>query len=260
MALLEQSGPQTSGGRLRRAGSLFVSAVVHGSILAWVALGPLPHEDTRSLYEQSFQAHEKRIVWYNLRDKLPDVKPLDRHDDPRPPRIEVKAPQLMVSEGEKKGAQTIWLPEPHLEAPKELPSPNLLAFAPAARPVRKFTPPELKPRTVEAPKLPEPEIRSAAQLKPAPVEAAAAKPQPRAFAAPPTQAPQTAPVLPEAPQLASVPLTPAPVAATVGKPQPRAFTPPPSSTREPSSPSATRRCSQSCRRTAQPISANKPFR
>ena len=67
---------------LRKASSLGFSACLHGSVLAWVALGPaVPQGPPPSLYDQAIRNH--KIVWYNLHESLPDVSPAERRDQAR---------------------------------------------------------------------------------------------------------------------------------------------------------------------------------
>ena len=74
-------------GSLRSAMSFGLSAGVHGAILAWLALSPAPAPEPRlSLYDMEIKPHETHIVWYNVRERLPDVTPARNSGDPRPPR------------------------------------------------------------------------------------------------------------------------------------------------------------------------------
>src|SRR5437660_11157529 len=122
-------------GRLRGAGSFTASACVHGAILGWVAWGPpLPQtERPGSVYDQVIRPNEKKIVWYNLRDKLPEVAPRNALPDSRPPRARVKFHQTVVSgaKDDNRAPQKIWLPEPAVESPKPAALPNVVAVAPA---------------------------------------------------------------------------------------------------------------------------------
>lgn len=60
---------------MRSPWSFMGSICLHGWVLAWVALGPLPLEPNRPLYEREIQPNEKKIIWYKLSDRLPDVTP-----------------------------------------------------------------------------------------------------------------------------------------------------------------------------------------
>ena len=90
----------TDRGRYRGAqfASFAVSGCVHGGVLAWVILGGGPPQPrAQSIYDQEIRPNEKKIVWYSLRDKLPEISPPETQADARPPRARVKAPQTMVA-------------------------------------------------------------------------------------------------------------------------------------------------------------------
>src|SRR5438552_1162575 len=90
----------------RSKASFGISATIHGSILAWLALSPGgPLEPRLSLYEMEIQPHEKQIVWYSLRERLPDVVPTATRNDPRPPRALRQFDQSLAS-GDKDNART----------------------------------------------------------------------------------------------------------------------------------------------------------
>jgi len=219
---------------LRRVTSFGVSLCLHGAVVAWMMLGPpLPAPEPRkSLYEQEIQPYEKRIVWYSLREKLPDISPADAPLDPRLPRARDIAKQTIVSgpQDEEGATQRIFMPAPEVVTPKPLPLPNVIAVAP------KITKPFVTPSDVVQPPKPEPALPEApktaeAAAKPLPLEAAGAKPKPLPFAPPPEKARPAAslPALPEAPVAAASPVgaRPLPIDASGAKPKPLAFTPPP---------------------------------
>src|SRR5690349_5870565 len=130
-------------GRLRSAMSFGLSGAIHGSLLTWLVLAAaMPHVTERrlNLYDQEIRPYEKHIVWYNLRDKLPDVSPAATGKVQRQPRSRRIFNQSIVA-GEKDNArppQMIRVDAPAIELPKPLALPNVLAVA-AARPVRAFT-------------------------------------------------------------------------------------------------------------------------
>ena len=104
--------------------SFAVSGCLHGCVLAWVILGDTgrPRHDTpgaQSIYDREIRPNEKRIVWYSLREKLPEIAPADLLPDARPARARVKAPQTIVAgaRDDARPAPLIWAPEPELAAP-----------------------------------------------------------------------------------------------------------------------------------------------
>src|SRR5215469_8989268 len=104
--------------------------IVHGALLAWLVIassfdgGP----PARSLYDQEIRPYEHKIIWYSLKNKLPDVKPSDARPSPHQPRALKKFNQAIVA-GHKDDSNTpqkIWLPDaPKLDPPKPEPLPNL---------------------------------------------------------------------------------------------------------------------------------------
>lgn len=231
------------------------SLLVHGGLLALVALGPAPptRARPRSLYDQVIKPREHELVWYSFRQKLPEVSPLEKPDD-RPPGAELKSPdQTIVSNPEhgERGTQMIWRPLPQIKPQPEVAAPNILAFRlpliqppPPGPPPKLFVAPQAKPQkpTDLAPALPEPpKVQSKVEVKQNPALAAnlaAAlenRPKPRNFVppvAPPVER-KAAPALPEAPGLATtlrsdrVPLLAENMAAPLAnKPQARTFIPP----------------------------------
>src|ERR1035437_7060817 len=222
--------------------SFAVSGYLHGCVLAWVILGDAgwPRHDTpgaQSIYDREIRPNEKRIVWYSLREKLPEIAPADTQPDARRtqrvPRARVKAPQTMVAgaRDDARPAPLIWAPEPELAAPKEMPLPNVVAVAPP-KVVRPFVAPPVKPlaQTPTAP-LPEAPLVAAADVKAAlALPVVAARGPARAFTPPPNVRMQRQAMLtlPEGPQPAMVVEPNALPFPNAGpRPPPRAFTAPP---------------------------------
>jgi TonB family protein len=203
--------------RVRSSFPFGVSGCVHGCVLAWVILGGSgqPRERAQSIYDREIRPYEKKIVWYSLQEKLPEIAPADTRADGRAPRARVKAPQTMVAgaRDDARPAPLIWAPEPEVAAPKEMPLPNVVAVTPKV--VRPFLAPPVK-----APVLPPvaslqdaPNV-TAADLKPA-LPLPALKPKVvRPFLVPKDEKQRSltvaAPIgLPEAPNVAVADLKPA---------------------------------------------------
>ena len=230
----------------RSALSFAVSGCLHGCVLAWVIMGDpgrARHEEPRaqSIYDQEIRPNEKRIVWYKLRDKLPEIAPADIQPDARRtqrvPRARLKKPVTIVAgaRDDARPAPLIWAPELEVAAPKEIPLPNVVEVA-APKVVRPFVAPPAKPLA----------LPSAAALPEAPrvaaVNAKAALPLPvvtaggplRAFTPPPNVRMQRQAMLPlpEGPQPEMVVEPNALPFPNAGpRPQPRAFTAPPAKSR-----------------------------
>jgi TonB family protein len=144
------------------------SLLVHGTILTWVASGPV-RDEPKSLYAREIAPHASRVIWYDFRQKLPDVSPPASHLHAAPPRAEVKiATQEMVagSPTAPHARQFIWQPVPKLEMNKDVQSPNVLALhAPRLEPPPKpklFVPPPKAARPAPA----APAVAPAPKLEP----------------------------------------------------------------------------------------------
>ena len=218
-----------------------VSLLTHGVILAWVASGPL-REKPESLYRRTIAPHESKLVWYDFRQKLPDVSPADTPTASRRPRAEVKIVSQEIvagSETAPRARQFIWQPAPKLKIQQDLRSPNLLAFhAPSVEPPPKpklFVPPPEAAQPVAAnPKLDAPpEIQVARNTNGAGtignvLGMQPARPRPRAFIAPRAGQPAAStPALPAPPTVqAAVNTGAAPLLrGEIPKPARRAFVP-----------------------------------
>jgi TonB family protein len=224
-------GGETS--KLRNPAPFVVSVCFHGGILVWVALGPsLPAPPPRTLYEREIRPSE-RIVWFNLRDKLPEVAPSVSPEDRLPVRARVKSSQTLLagSKDDPAPAPMIWMPAPEVAAPKPVPLPNVVAVANPPKLVRPFVaPPAATPPPAPAAVLPDaPRVTGTVELKPLPLAPANPPPRPRAFTPPPEvrMQRQTALQLPEAPATAAIVEPNAlPFAAPMPRPQRRRFVPP----------------------------------
>ena len=232
-----------------------ISMAFHAAVLAWVAISPELglEESPRTLYQQVIKPNEKKLVWYRLQDKLPEVSPLERRDVSRPTATDTKLPQQTIVASQPKAPlanQMIWQAAPRLELQQEVKSPNLLAFdlpkvtPPPERPKPKlFNPPVEKPKPQpatpvlpEAPKLEAGAVAQKPNIGPDRITAAlAAKPKPKEFVPPPPKAAPPAPVprLPEAleitfaAQLDGLPTVGDGISAALAqKPQPKTFVPP----------------------------------
>jgi len=212
--------------------SFGLSTGIHGAILAWLALSPPPApQPRRSLYQMEVKPHETHIVWYNLRERLPNVTPAHDSRDPRPPRALRKFDQDLAA-GAKDNArapQMIFMPAPEIQMPKPLPLPNVLAVAPPRRPLRTFTPPVEKPAPSALPVLPDaPCVTPVVEARSLPLATPPARPL-KKFTPPPAVRHEPAKVaIPEAPRVtAAVKNENLPLDFANPRVQPRAFTPPP---------------------------------
>src|ERR1019366_2937185 len=201
-------------GPVRSSFSFGLSGCVHGCVLAWVILGESgqPPERPQSIYDREIRPYEKRIVWYSLQEKLPEIAPADTRADARAARARAKAPQTMVAGARDDGrlAPLIWAPEPEVAAPKEMPLPNVVAVTPKV--VRPFLAPKVTvPVVPPVAPLPDAPNVTAADLKPA-LPLPALKPKVVRPAVKDPVVPPVAP-LPDAPNVAAADLKPAPLPA-----------------------------------------------
>jgi TonB family protein len=128
--------------RVRKVLSLAASLCVHASVIAWVAFAPAA--DDQPLLNRQIKPNATRIIWYNLKQPLPDISPAERPLDKRAPRARMRSPKSLVAgiQDLSRPPQLIWTPAPPVEKPRLLPSPNVVALIPPDRPQpRSFVPP-----------------------------------------------------------------------------------------------------------------------
>jgi hypothetical protein len=221
--------------RPRKSLSFVMSVGLHASVLTWVMVGPpLPGSEfaRKSLYDQEIKPNEKKIIWYAVKEKLPDVSPTEAKWDPRPPRAKELAKQTIVSgpKDDDNPSQRIFMPAPEVVLPKPLPLPNVVAVAPPKVYKQFVPPPESAPKPKPAQPLPEaPKLASAPALKTVAIDAPKVRPTPLAFTPPPDvrMQRQAALMLPEAPATETVVEPNAlPFQPGGATPQRRAFVPP----------------------------------
>jgi TonB family protein len=142
--------------RMRKAFSLACSVGLHGAALGW-ALLPVTPEREPSAYELQIRPHATRIVWYSMKQTLPPISPAERPHDRQPTRALTRSPHTLVAGKQDllRPPQLIWTPAPPLAEPRLLPSPNIVALTPPARPQpRAFIPPSEAPAKAPVPVLP----------------------------------------------------------------------------------------------------------
>jgi hypothetical protein len=185
-----------------RPRSFVFSLGFHGALVALAAFTPVyAPPPVRPVYTELIQPLENKIVWRDLREKLPDVAPSKKTPKPQAERISRRT-MVADSTKAKSSQQFIWQPAPKIEIEQDLPLPNLVSKV------------DLPAPPVEAPKPPKP-------LK------AFVAPTP----APPAPAPPPVPVLdPFAPALPVASSAPSVLNTTKALPLPprptRAFIPP----------------------------------
>src|SRR5215471_1827592 len=133
---------RTESRRLRRGFSFTASVCLHASAVVWVAVGPILLPNETPLYDREIRPNTQRIIWYSLRDQLPAISPAEQPKLPQPPRaLRPFSQPLVAGTHDTAQPQLIWSPAPELNKPQLLPSPNLVALAPARPQPRPFVPP-----------------------------------------------------------------------------------------------------------------------
>src|ERR1700756_4875591 len=110
-------GPQLATRRGPKPSALSLSVGLHAALVAFMFFGPslgwrAPRPQPKNAYQQLIAGSEKKLVWYNFHDKLPQVSPLERKGISRPPRSDTKqAKQTIVANPPraKKAKQMVYL-------------------------------------------------------------------------------------------------------------------------------------------------------
>jgi TonB family protein len=145
----------------------FLSLVVHGTLLIYVVWPEGQMKPTPTAYEQLFKGKEQKIILYQFKEKLPDVKPVQTADL-RPPRAEVKIAKQSIIASPKnapKEKQIVVMAAPEVKEAPRFDSPNLLSLqiSPPAPPERKkFTPQAAQPKIEQ--ELAQPKVVDAPEL------------------------------------------------------------------------------------------------
>src|ERR1044071_9126768 len=123
-------------GKLRRMASFSTSGAMHAAILGYIAFGALwePPRPAQSIYDMTIRPSEKKIVWYHIQEKLPEIRPPQtrapkQSKEPRPLRALKKFNQEIVAgiKDDARPPQLVWAPAPEVAAPKMPPLPNVVA-------------------------------------------------------------------------------------------------------------------------------------
>jgi TonB family protein len=144
---------------------LAISLALHGAAFVLLMHAPeikLP-EPSKSEYKQAIEGKETKLVWYEFKKQLPDVRPLQSKAETKPLRAKERAPQQIVASRKDapKRTQIIQTDAPELKETKQFELPNVLAvrMPQIARPF--VAPPEAAPPVVAKVTIPDaPEIRT----------------------------------------------------------------------------------------------------
>jgi TonB family protein len=220
------------GATRRRPAPLAISLVLHGAAFFVLMHAPeikLP-EQSKSEYEQAIEGHETKLVWYEFKKDLPDVRPLQAKRELKPLRAERRAPQQIVASRKDapKRTQIIQTDAPELKETKAFELPNVLAVR-LPRIARPFAAPAEAPPVEAKVSMP----AEAPQLTRTfePVRLTDTSKMTRRFVPPPERVPLKLAAVappPEAPAVEAVDASPA--LSYAFKAPPRPFTAPPRAT------------------------------
>jgi hypothetical protein len=201
--------------------SILFHAVVVGGLLLLPRGNSEDQAHKRPIYDELIRPDAKKIVWYTVPKKLPEVSAQERIGTFPKPRAAEKADVAIIATAPKPKSvkQFIWQKVPKIEIHQDLPAPNLIARAAMAIPAPP-PPPEPKPRIdkpdTQGAKSPQPNISPPAPTgdvnKAQPIETQPVEvPKPRkAFVPPPPSQHPPRLVIPV--QTADVPLPDASIA------------------------------------------------
>jgi hypothetical protein len=220
---------QPSRYRLKPA-SFLVSASLHGLVMAMLLLMPTrPPRVNRPVYETEIKPYEKKIIWYNFRQTVPNLPATRKIGSSKDPQGQTVSPQIVIatSKDATKSKQFIWLPTEQKRIEQEIKAPNIVSVKPAEATAQKQMAP---------PSPPQPEPIKAAETAKAEEGPAIVKQPPRRFEPTPQPRPkivvQTPTVIAEPPPGASVlgggaPMPDMPTGAfSAGKIPPKQYVPP----------------------------------
>ena len=144
-----------------RVSSFFLSMMSHGLAIVALMFVTFPGgQPERPLYVQFIPPQEQKILYYDLRHKVPDVAPLKTSGDSAEPRGAELSEQAIIATSPKPKSKQVFIavPAPKLDLPQDLPAPLLVAKLetslpppPASPKPKKFVPP---PPVEHEPKLP----------------------------------------------------------------------------------------------------------
>jgi TonB family protein len=146
--------PQTAPHEQRyriRLGPFGASFGLHVIVVTILASNPMSDRaEKTTLYQEMIQPQEHKIIFYNLRKELPEVKATRKIGDALQPRGTELSGQVMIaaSPNAKSAKQFIWQPLPKIEIPRDLPLPNLILRANTSLPP---PPPSQAPNKLERP-------------------------------------------------------------------------------------------------------------
>jgi TonB family protein len=161
-----------------------LSLCAHAVFFVWVA-APEWSANSPSEYDQVIRPHETHLIWYNFKQKLPEVSPAHQAAKDRPLWARTVAKQSIVSapKDAPDATQMIFHPVPELKPEPPKPLPNIIALSlpppmpevpkpaakadaprvakPFVRPAEREAKLMLKVQTVDAP-----DLKAAPDLKP----------------------------------------------------------------------------------------------
>jgi TonB family protein len=114
----------------RKPVGFLLSLCAHAIFFVWVA-GPAWSSKSPSEYDQVIRPRETQLVWYNFKQKLPDVSPAHRTAENKPLLAKTVSKQAIVSapKDAPDAKQMIFHPVPELKPEPPKPLPNMIALS-----------------------------------------------------------------------------------------------------------------------------------
>jgi TonB-like protein len=117
-----------------RPTSFVTSAAIHACLIAALLSvhSARPAAKTeRPLYETEIKPNEKKIIWYNFREIVPNVPATRKIGTTKDPQGAIASPRIVIatSPDASKSSQFIWQPTPEKKIDREIKAPNLVAVS-----------------------------------------------------------------------------------------------------------------------------------
>ena len=111
--------------------SILFHAVVVGGLLVLPRVDSEERTHRRPIYDELIRPQEKRLVWYSVPKKLPEVSAQERIGTFPKPRAATKSEVAIIATAPKPKSvkQFIWQKVPKIQIRQDLPVPNLIARA-----------------------------------------------------------------------------------------------------------------------------------
>jgi len=117
------------------------------------------------LYEAEIKPLEKKIIWYNFKQEIPNLPATKKIGNTKDPQGKVVAPQIVIATSkDAKSKQFIWQPTVQKTIEKEIKAPNVVAVKAAASPPPPPPQPVVTETPPDAPKVDAPKVEAGVAL------------------------------------------------------------------------------------------------